>query len=147
MHNQNHWIYIIEAAPPKKREAKAAPIKRGKQHHTNEVRTGRQQRPKGERGESNTTKKEDWRTKLKFTEMQFISVKFKKCFSLYFNFFKKKKKKKKEKNKKSKGTTTQRRKEQHHPQRKRRRKAPQPLRSTGGRERSGGGSGTTHMFS
>ena len=92
MHNQNHWIYIIEAAPPKKRKAKAAPIKRGKQHHTNEVRTGRQQRPKGERGESNTTKKgglED-QTKIHRNAIHFCEVS-KNVFHYILHFLKKKK--------------------------------------------------------
>ena len=86
MHNQNHWIYIIEAAPPKKREAKAAPIKRGKQHHTNEVRTGRQQRSKGKSEESNTTQKEDWVTKLNSQKCNSFLWSLKNVFSLNFTF-------------------------------------------------------------
>ena len=98
MHNQNHWIYIIEAAPPNKRKAKAAPIKRGKQHHTNEVRTGRQQRPKGERGESNTTKKgglED-QTKIHRNAIHFCEVS-KNVIHYILHFLKTKKKKKRTK--------------------------------------------------
>ena len=39
---------------------------------------------KGREEKATPQKKEDWRTKLKFTEMQFISVKFQKMLFIIF---------------------------------------------------------------